>query len=147
MFVFPEPPEEDGGRHKDKWESYTNVVCGWGKKFQRAPPENHPEPEKWPYQSFVPQCVDPRGCPDPPYRNERIWGSFEDSKDKSLEVGTAYWYECRSGQFDFQNGTLAPFIELKCVNDETGGGGAPYWSPPYDGENVPFPRCKLLRKY
>ena len=38
-------------------------------------------------------------------------------------------------------------MELMCVNDETGLGGAPYWSPPYDGINVPFPKCTVLCKY
>ena len=38
-------------------------------------------------------------------------------------------------------------MELKCVNDETGLGGAPYWSPPYDGINVPFPKCTVLGRY
>ena len=37
-------------------------------------------------------------------------------------------------------------MELRCVNDETGRGGAPYWSPPYDGINVPFPKCTVLCK-
>ena len=63
-----------------------------------------------------------------------------------LQVGTIYWYECRKGFFDFNNGTLKPYMELRCVNDETGRGGAPYWSPPYDGINVPFPKCTVLCK-
>ena len=44
------------------------------------------KPELWKPKNpeNVPQCVDPRGCPLPPLRNERIWGSYED-KDKGLE--------------------------------------------------------------
>jgi len=38
-------------------------------------------------------------------------------------------------------------LELKCVNDETGLGGAPYWDPPYEHDVVDFPKCKVLRKY
>ena len=64
-----------------------------------------------------------------------------------FQVGTIYWYECRKGFFDFNNGTLKSYMELMCVNDETGLGGAPYWSPPYDGINVPFPKCTVLCKY
>ena len=88
-----------------------------------APP-SHKKPELWPYLTTVPQCVDPRGCKEPPLRNDRIWGSYEDSKTKSLEVGTVYWYECRYGVFDFNNGTkdipstLLPYMELTCVNDD-----------------------------
>ena len=145
-FVFPEPPEENGGRHKDDWQGYTSVECGWGKKWQRVAPTNHKKPEKWPHLTTVPECVDPRGCQEPPYRNDRIWGSYEDNPARTLEVGTIYWYECRRGVFDFQNGTLLSYIELRCINDEVGG-GAPYWNPPYDHEFVPFPRCKILRKY
>ena len=40
-FVFPEPPEELGGRPKTKWEAVTSVECGWNNKWQRMPPESH----------------------------------------------------------------------------------------------------------
>ena len=103
-------------------------------------------PEDWSWPDTLPECIDPRGCKEPPFRNDRIWGSYEDSKLKSLEVGTVYWYECRKGMFDFRNGTIVPYLELKCVNDETGL-GAPYWFPPYEHDVVDFPRCKILRKY
>ena len=146
-FVFPEPKEEDGGRPKEKWEMFAELECGWGKEFIRSVPRSHKTPEKWPRLNKMPACVDPRGCKDPPYRNDRIWGSWEDSKDKLRDVGTIYWYECRKGWFDFENGTLIPYMELKCVNDETGGGGAPYWDPPYEHDTVDFPKCTLLRKY
>ena len=34
---------------------------------------------------------------EPPYRNERVWGSWEDDDVKSKEVNTVYWYQCRAG--------------------------------------------------
>ena len=40
-FVFPEPPEELGGRPKKKWEAITSVECGWDNKWQRMPPSSH----------------------------------------------------------------------------------------------------------
>ena len=40
-FVFPEPPEELGGRPKTKWEAVTSVECGWNNKWQRMPPDSH----------------------------------------------------------------------------------------------------------
>ena len=58
------------------------VKCGWGKQWD--PPE-------------VPKCVDPRDCPKPPARNDRIWGSYEDD-GPSTEIGSVYWYECREGK-------------------------------------------------
>ena len=123
-FVFPEPPEEVGGRPKKDWDRTAFAECGWNNQWQRMAPPSHKKPELWPYLTTVPQCVDPRGCKEPPLRNDRIWGSYEDSKTKSLEVGTVYWYECRYGVFDFNNGTkdipstLLPYMELTCVNDD-----------------------------
>lgn len=130
-FVFPEPPEEEGGRPKSKWEQFAYIECGWENQFVRPPPASHKKPEDWPWPHTLPECVDPRGCKNPPPRNDRIWGSFEDSKKKSLDVGTVYWYECRKGMFEMPDGSLQSYLELKCVNDETGLGGAPYWDPPY----------------
>ena len=34
---------------------------------------------------------------EPPLRNDRIWGSWEDDEAKSKEVNKVYWYECRAG--------------------------------------------------
>ena len=45
------------------------------------------KPELWKPKNpeTVPHCVDPRGCPLPPLRNDRIWGSYEDKEYPSLE--------------------------------------------------------------
>ena len=40
-FVFPEPPEDQGGRPKSKWEAVASVECGWNNKWQRMPPDSH----------------------------------------------------------------------------------------------------------
>ena len=123
-------PQEDN-TPKDQWENTLDVVCGW---------ENQWDPP------IVPGCVDPRGCELPPPRNERIWGSFEDTNGLgSLDVGSSYWYECRDGVFEDTDGIQKPFIELFCVNDPYG--GPPYWFPLYDHDINPFPKCVVVRKY
>ena len=40
--------------------------------------------------------------------------------------------------------TYSSYIEMKCVNDETG--GPPFWMPPYSHDINPFPQCENLRK-
>ena len=106
------------------------VKCGWAKQWD--PPN-------------VPGCVDPRGCAPPPPRNDEIWGSYEESATKNLDVGSTYWYSCRSGLFVFGNGSATSFIDLKCINADDG--GSPYWSPPYDNDINPFPMCQIQCKY
>ena len=39
---------------------------------------------------------------EPPFRNERVWGSWEDDELQSKEVNTVYWYQCRSGICNIQ---------------------------------------------
>ena len=68
------------GTPRDEWRNTLSVQCGWNQTWD--PPT-------------VPRCRDARGCQPPPARNERIWGSFEDSADKSLDLGAMYWYNCR----------------------------------------------------
>ena len=46
----------------------------------------------------IPVCMDKRGCQTPPLRNDKIWGSFEDSPTQNLELGSTYWYACREGK-------------------------------------------------
>ena len=114
---------------KDEWVDTFDVVCGW---------ENQWDPP------VVPGCVDPRGCQEPPLRTDRIWGSYEDTYG-SLEVGSLYWYECRKGVFEMQDGTQKQSIDLICINDPNG--GPPYFYPPYEHDTNPFPPCVILRKY
>ncbi len=47
--------------------------------------------------AVVSGCIDPRECPLPPSRTDEIWSSYEDDESKSLDVGTVYWYQCRTG--------------------------------------------------
>ena len=42
----------------------------------------------------------------PPSRTDEIWGSFEDSETKNLDVGTSYWYSCRQGLFQVKLGPM-----------------------------------------
>ena len=65
-----------------EWANQFTVKCGQGKKWD--PPA-------------VPECKDKRTCHEPPPRNDRIWGSFEDSVEKNLAIGSTYWYTCRNG--------------------------------------------------
>jgi hypothetical protein len=65
---------------KSEWTTTLEVNCGWGKQWD--PPS-------------VLGCIDPRGCQAPPPRTSLIYGSFEDSLTKPLDVGTTYWYSCR----------------------------------------------------
>jgi hypothetical protein len=62
---------------------------------------------------------------EPPPRTKEIWGSFEDSETKSLDVGTSYWYSCRSGLFELGPDNYVPYIDVTCVNDPTG--NPPLW--------------------
>ena len=77
---------DDGFVNKEKpqkeWVNKMSVRCGKGKKWD--PPS-------------VPECKDKRECQEPPLRNQRIWGSFEDSHTKKLSIGSTYWYTCRNG--------------------------------------------------
>ena len=130
VYVFPEPPVEEGGRPKEQWTGIKEIQCGWAKKWD--PP-------------MLPECTDPRGCPPPPPRNDRIWGSFEDDWEKNLDVGAVYWYACRKGVFQYIDETIVEFIDLTCINDPSG--GKPYWDPPYEHGTVPFPNCVILREY
>ena len=141
-YVFPEP---DGGRPQKYWEGTAVVECGWGKQYQWALPMDHHQPDKWPYPQTLPECKDPRGCPVPPLTTDLIWGSYNTSKTKSLEVGAMYYYVCKDGMFLLPNGTFIPHLELTCINEQSGY-GAPNWSPPYDHENVPFPPCQVMCK-
>ena len=115
---------------KSSWASTLQVVCGWGKSW--SPPA-------------VTGCVDPRGCIAPPSRTPEVWGSFEDSPTKLLDVGVSYWYSCRAGLFALGANNYSSFIDMKCVNDENG--GPPFWSPAFDNVINPFPPCVNLRKY
>ena len=114
---------------KSEWSSTLQVKCGWAKQWD---------------PSSVSGCVDPRGCTNPPPRSDTIWGSFEDDPVQNVDVGSSYWYSCRSGVFEMPDGTTAAFIYLTCVNSDSG--GAPYWNPPYDYDVNPFPPCKTLGK-
>ena len=69
--------KDDNEKDKTKWSRTIDVKCGWEKQWD--PP-------------ILPPCVDPRGCPLPPPRNDRIWGSYEDDLIKSIDVGAVYWY-------------------------------------------------------
>ena len=91
---------------KSSWSSTFQVNCGWGKTWN--PP-------------LVTGCVDPRGCIAPPSKTAEIWGSFEDSPTKLLDVGVSYWYSCRAGLFSMGGNNYSSFIDMKCVNDESGG--------------------------
>jgi hypothetical protein len=123
---FPDSTISD----KSKWSSTLEVKCGWGKAWD--PPK-------------VLGCVDPRGCKVPPLKTNEIWGSYDDSPTKSLDVGTTYWYACRAGLFMYSENNFSSFIDMKCVNDPSG--GPPVWSPPYDNFIIPFPECANLRKF
>ena len=78
-FVFPVYRFSNPAVLKLEWEDTLNVKCGWGKEWEPA---------------IADGCVDPRGCQPPPPRTSTIWGSFEDSDAKVLDVGTSYWYSC-----------------------------------------------------
>ena len=69
--------KDDSVKNKELWSRTLDVKCGWEKTWD--PP-------------ILPPCVDPRGCPIPPPRNDRIWGSYEDDLVKSIDVGAVYWY-------------------------------------------------------
>ena len=68
--------KDDDQKDKTQWSRTLDVKCGWEKQWD--PP-------------ILPPCVDPRGCPLPPSRNDRIWGSYEDDPIKSIDVGAVYW--------------------------------------------------------
>lgn len=126
-------PQYDG-THKDDWKDTLDVKCGWG--------------NQWDPPSFF-GCVDPRGCKPPPPRTDTIWGSYEDTYG-SLDVGMTYWYECRQGYFELPNGTTIKNIDLTCTNPNSD--NPPFWVPQggiqsIDGEDNPFPKCVILRKY
>jgi hypothetical protein len=125
VYKFPDDSISD----KSKWSSTLEVKCGWGKAWD--PPT-------------IIGCVDPRGCKDPPKRTDEVWGSFEDSPTKSLDVGTSYWYSCRAGLFYLAENNYLSFIDMKCVNDPSG--GPPVWNPAYDNFIIPFPDCVNIRK-
>ncbi len=57
-------------------------------------------------------CVDPRGCLTPPLRTATIWGSFEDSATQGLDVGSLYWYSCRSGLFELGENNYSSYIDM-----------------------------------
>ena len=122
--------KNDGTPKKD-WKDTLDAVCGWENTWD--PPE-------------IAGCVDPRGCKVPPARNDRIWGSYEDTYG-SLEVGNTYWYSCRDGAMEMKDGSLVTHIDLTCINDPTGGSSPPYWDPPYDHDTNPFPNCVKMCKY
>ena len=61
-------------------------------------------------------CVDPRGCQTPPLRTATIWGSFEDSETQSLDVGSSYWYSCRTGLFELGNNNYSSYIDLVTIS-------------------------------
>ena len=89
--------------------------------------------------------MDPRGCPLPPLSTDIIWGSYDDSVTKSLDVGTSYWYSCRTGLFEIGADNFSAFIDLNCVNGPNG--TPPLWIPAYDNFINPFPPCFNPRKY
>ena len=60
-------------------------------------------------------CVDPRGCQIPPLRTNTIWGSFEDSETQDLDVGSSYWYSCRTGLFELGNNNYSSYIDLVTI--------------------------------
>ena len=125
VYRFPDDSISD----KSIWSSTLEVKCGWGQAWD--PPT-------------VVGCVDPRGCKDPPKRTAEVWGSFEDSPTKSLDVGTSYWYSCRAGLFLMGKDNYSSFIDLKCINDPSG--GPPIWDPPFDNFINPFPDCVNIRE-
>ena len=84
------------------------------------------------------------------FRNEKIWqGTYKDGFEP-LETGKTYWYECRSGVFEFGDGHLETYINLTCINDPHATpwrSEPPYWDPPFDHLHNPFPKCVLQCKY
>ena len=123
---FPDSSNPD----KSKWSPTLDVVCGWGKSWD--PPT-------------VIGCVDPRGCPLPPLSTDIIWGSYDDSVIKSLDVGASYWYSCRTGLFEISSHNLSSVVDLNCVNGPNG--TPPLWIPAYDHFINPFPPCVAIREY
>jgi hypothetical protein len=115
---------------KSEWTSTLEVRCGWGKQWD--PPT-------------LLGCIDPRGCQPPPSKTKEIYGSYEVTDTKPLDVGTTYWYACRAGLFRLGPDNYSAYLELSCINDPNG--GPPFWDPPYDHEINPFPICEVLRKY
>ena len=103
------------------------VKCGWAKQWD--PPT-------------LMGCIDPRGCQPPPSKTNDIYGSYEVSDTKPLDVGTTYWYACRAGLFRFGPDNYAAYLELSCINDPNG--GPPFWDPPYDHDINPFPPFEIL---
>ena len=128
-FVFPVYRFSNPAVPKLEWEDTLNVKCGWGKEWEPA---------------IADGCVDPRGCQPPPPRTSIIWGSFEDSDTKVLDVGTSYWYSCRLGLFMLAENNFTSYLDLECINDPEG--GPPFWSPPFDNDINPFPTCVTLGK-
>jgi len=106
------------------------MKCGWAKQWD--PPT-------------LLGCIDPRGCEPPPSKTDDIYGSYEVSDTKPLDVGTTYWYSCRAGLFRLGPENYSAYLELSCINDPNG--GPPFWDPPYDHNIIPFPPCEILRKY
>ena len=83
---------------KSDWSSTLDVSCGYGKQWD--PPT-------------VLGCIDPRGCQPPPPGNNILYSSYDQSATKTLDVGTAYWYSCRTGLFSMGPANLSSFIEVK----------------------------------
>ncbi len=115
---------------KSEWCSKVEMKCGWAKQWD--PPT-------------LLGCIDPRGCEPPPSKTDDIYGSYEVSDTKPLDVGTTYWYSCRAGLFRLGPENYSAYLELSCINDPNG--GPPFWDPPYDHNIIPFPPCEILRKY
>ena len=127
--------------HYSKWKNTLLVTCG---------PQGHWVP------SQVPGCEDGRICSVPPLTTDRIWGSYDSSKDKFINVGSKYWYMCKEGSINFLNfeafqvsffttgmfninGKLQKYIELTCQGDPKN--GLPNWYPFYDHGKSSFPEC------
>ena len=65
-------------------------------------------------------------------------------------IGKTLWYACRSGVLEFQDGRQELYINLTCINDPHATptrAEPPYWDPPFDHLNNPFPKCVIQRKY
>ena len=82
---------------KSEWRQTLDVSCGYGKQWD--PPT-------------ILGCIDPRGCQPPPPRNNILYGSYEESVTKPLDVGSVYWYSCRAGLFHVGTGNFSAFIEV-----------------------------------
>ena len=133
-------PQHDG-TPKEEWKESIDVVCGWNNKWE---------------PSEITGCVDPRGCKEPPGKTDLIWMAPYKDDYGPLEVGKTYWYECRYGIFELNNGKLVPYINLTCINDPNATplrSEPPYWEAQLQGYTTfdhlynRFPKCVTPGKY